>query len=126
MEFILTGNTASGVEFERLGLISRVWPEEGQVLDEALGLAGRIAAMSAPVVATAKQAVLTGENSCPQVDEDSDTDWQVDRYRTAEASHLDGGLVHEKALYYSTFSTNDCKEGMTAFLEKRPPKFEHR
>lgn len=62
MEFILTGDTASGVELERLGLISKVFPED-QVRGEALGLAGRIAAMSAPVVAAAKQAVLTGEES---------------------------------------------------------------
>lgn len=60
MEFILTGDTASGAELERLGLISKVFPKD-QVLGEALGLAAKIASMSAPVVAAAKQAVLTGE-----------------------------------------------------------------
>lgn len=35
-------------------------------------------------------------------------------------------MVHEKALYYATFSTHDCKEGLSAFLEKRAPQFEHR
>lgn len=43
----------------------------------------------------------------------------------AESTHLDAGLVHEKALYYSTFSTHDCQEGLAAFLEKREPVFEH-
>lgn len=46
--------------------------------------------------------------------------------RSAENSHLEAGMVHEKALYYATFSTHDCKEGMSAFLEKRAPRFEHR
>lgn len=68
MEFILTGDTASGTDLERMGLISKVFPES-QVLDEALSLAGRIAAMSAPVVATAKQAVLTGEDLRPRLTE---------------------------------------------------------
>lgn len=45
---------------------------------------------------------------------------------SAENSHLEPGMIHEKALYYATFSTYDCKEGMSAFLEKRAPRFEHR
>lgn len=61
MEFILTGDTASGGQLERLGLVNKALPKE-RVLEEALKLATRIAAMSAPVVAAAKQAVLTGEN----------------------------------------------------------------
>lgn len=60
MEFILTGDTASGAELERLGLVSKVVPAD-QVLGEAMRLAAKIASMSAPVVAAAKQAVLTGE-----------------------------------------------------------------
>ncbi|KAK2613917.1 hypothetical protein N8I77_000785 [Diaporthe amygdali] len=102
MELILTGDSVTGAEFERLGLVNKVFPKE-QVQDEAIKLARRIAALSATVVASAKQAVLTAENS-----------------------HLEAGMVHEKALYYSTFSTHDCREGLTAFLEKRPPRFEHR
>lgn len=101
MEFILTGDSASAVEFERLGLVNKVFPKES-VVAEALKLANRIAAWSGPIVAMAKQAVLT-----------------------SEATHLDGGLRHEKALYYATFDTRDCKEGLTAFLEKRAPSFEH-
>lgn len=60
MEFILTGDSASAVEFERLGLVNKVFPKE-RVVAEALQLASRIAAMSGPVVAVAKQAVLTGK-----------------------------------------------------------------
>lgn len=47
-------------------------------------------------------------------------------HQSAENSHLEAGMVHEKALYYATFSTHDCKEGLSAFLEKRAPRFQHR
>lgn len=60
MEFILTGESATATEFERLGLVSKVFPKE-QVLDEAIKLATRIAGMSGPVVIAAKQAVLAGK-----------------------------------------------------------------
>lgn len=103
MEFILTGASATATEFERLGLVTKVFPNPEDVFDEAVRLAARIAALSGPVVVAAKQAVLA-----------------------AEVTPLDAGLAHEKALYYSTFSTHDCQEGLTAFLQKRPPRFEHR
>lgn len=60
MEFILTGNSASGAEFERLGVINKSFPQD-QVLSSAMSLAERIAALSGPVTRTAKQAILTGE-----------------------------------------------------------------
>ncbi len=60
MEFVLTGDPASGAEFERLGVVSKVFAKE-DVLPAALNLAGRIAGMSGPVVQAAKQAVLTGK-----------------------------------------------------------------
>lgn len=44
----------------------------------------------------------------------------------ASENSLSAGLDKEKDLYYASFSTYDCKEGMTAFLEKRPPHFQHR
>jgi enoyl-CoA hydratase len=59
MEFILTGDSASGIEFERLGMVSKVFPKQ-EVIPAAMKLAERIAAMSGPVVATAKRAVLMG------------------------------------------------------------------
>ena len=60
MEFILTGESATGKEFERLGLVTKVFPRD-QVIGEALKLAERIAAKSAPVAQLAKQAILSGE-----------------------------------------------------------------
>jgi enoyl-CoA hydratase len=59
MEFILTGDSASGVEFERLGVINKAFPRQ-DVVPAAMKLAERIAAMSGLAVMTAKQAVLTG------------------------------------------------------------------
>ncbi|KZL67470.1 enoyl- hydratase isomerase [Colletotrichum incanum] len=101
MEFVLTGEPASGAEFERLGVINKVFPRQ-EVVPAALKLAERIAVMSGPVIKTAKQAVLTVENS-----------------------HLDAGMTLEKSLYYSTFGLSDFQEGMTAFLQKRRPDFKH-
>jgi enoyl-CoA hydratase/isomerase-like protein len=60
MEFVLTGDPASGAEFERLGVVNKVFPRD-QVVSSAIALAERIALMSGPVVQVAKQAVLTGE-----------------------------------------------------------------
>ncbi|TDZ18843.1 Enoyl-CoA hydratase [Colletotrichum orbiculare MAFF 240422] len=101
MEFVLTGDSASGAEFERLGVVNKVFPR-ADVVPAALKLAERIAIMSGPVVKTAKQAVLTVENS-----------------------HLDAGMTQEKSFYYSTFSLGDFNEGMSAFLQKRRPDFKH-
>ncbi|KAJ4246044.1 hypothetical protein NW762_013789 [Fusarium torreyae] len=101
MEFIMTGDSASGTEFERLGLVSKVFPKP-DVLPAATRLAEKIASLSAPVIRIAKQAVLT-----------------------VESTTLDVGMTHEKALYYSTFSLDDFHEGITSFLQKRSPKFQH-
>ena len=56
---MLTGRPASGMELERLGLVNRVFPR-ADVVSEALRTAKAIAALSGPVIRTAKQAVLTG------------------------------------------------------------------
>ncbi|KAM5349803.1 hypothetical protein ACJ41O_006308 [Fusarium nematophilum] len=101
MEFILTGDPATGSEFERLGVVNKVFPKS-EVIPAATKLADKIAGLSGPVIKTAKQAVLTVENS-----------------------NLDAGMVHEKSLYYSTFGLGDFQEGITAFLEKRAPEFKH-
>jgi enoyl-CoA hydratase len=101
MEFILTGETATGTEFERLGLISKVFPA-AEVVPKAVELATKIASRSGPIAQLAKQAVLA-----------------------AEKTHLDAGMELEKGLYYATFAYTDKTEGMTAFLQKREPVFQH-
>lgn len=63
MEFILTGDSASGSEFERLGLVTKVFPRL-EVTPAAIKLAEKIATLSGPVIKTAKQAVLTGKYDC--------------------------------------------------------------
>ncbi|KAF2435910.1 enoyl-CoA hydratase/isomerase [Tothia fuscella] len=102
MEFILTGETASGSEFERLGIVNKIFPPE-EVITKAVELAEKIAKMSSPIAQLAKKAVLT-----------------------AEQTHLDAGMELEKSLYYATFGHADKEVGMRAFLEKRKPVFEHR
>lgn len=67
MELILTGDSVPAVELQRLGLVNKVFPKD-QVEEEAIKLARRVAALSATVVASAKQAVLTGENVDPDAD----------------------------------------------------------
>ncbi|KAI8675828.1 hypothetical protein NCS57_00485300 [Fusarium keratoplasticum] len=101
MEFILTGDPASGSEFERLGVVTKVFPSS-EVLPAAIKLAEKLSNLSGPVLRIAKQAVLA-----------------------AETTTLDAGMVHEKALYYSTFSLDDFQEGINSFLEKRKPTFRH-
>lgn len=67
MEFVLTGEPASGAEFERLGVVTKVFPKP-DVVQAATALAEKIARLSAPVIKTAKKAVLTGEfgqSKCP-------------------------------------------------------------
>ena len=101
MEIVLTGNSITGSELFQAGVINNAVPRE-QVILEALKLASKIAAMSRPVVRIGKQAVLTAENM-----------------------NLEGGMAIEKTLYYSTFDLADCREGITAFLEKRAPEYRH-
>ncbi|KAF5690945.1 enoyl hydratase [Fusarium circinatum] len=101
MEFVLTGEPASGAEFERLGVVTKVFPKP-DVVQAATALAEKIARLSAPVIKAAKKAVLTVENST-----------------------LDAGMTHEKALYYSTFGLDDFKEGIQSFLQKCQPSFKH-
>lgn len=67
MEFVLTGEPASGAEFELLGVVTKVFPKP-DVVQAATALAEKIARLSAPVIKTAKKAVLTGEfgqSKCP-------------------------------------------------------------
>ncbi|KAF1920255.1 enoyl-CoA hydratase [Ampelomyces quisqualis] len=103
MEIILTGATVTAAEMERLGVVNRIVPVGEDVLAEAQVLAQSIASFSAPAVGMAKQAILA-----------------------AETTTLKAGLEIERALYYSSFSLADCREGVAAFREKRQASFQHR
>lgn len=102
MDLILTGRTIDAEEAERSGLVSRVVPAD-KLLDEAAEVAATIAGMSRNASRMAKEA--------------------VDR---AFESTLTEGLLYERRLFHSTFATEDQKEGMAAFTEKRPANFTHR
>jgi enoyl-CoA hydratase len=99
MEMVLTGDLLSATEGERLGLVNRVVPVE-LLLEEAKGLAKKIAAKPVLAIKAAKEAVLKSENTA-----------------------LDEGLKYERKSFYLLLSTEDRKEGMKAFLEKRKPEF---
>ena len=102
MEMILTGRMMDAGEAERSGLVSRIVPA-GDLVDEAVATAGKIAAMSRPATMMAKEAVNRA-------------------YETTLAE----GVRFERRLFHSTFATQDQKEGMAAFAEKRKPKFVNR
>lgn len=102
MELILTGRTFDAAEAERAGLVTRVVPA-AETLDVALELAATIATMPPLAVRAAKEAV-----------------------RLAEELPLSAGLRHERQLFYLLFATEDRREGMSAFLEKRSPTWRGR
>jgi enoyl-CoA hydratase len=102
MDLILTGRMMDAQEAERSGVVSRIVPL-ANLLDEALKIAETIAAMSLPSVLAAKEAVN----------------------RAFETS-LAEGIRFERRIFHSLFATADQKEGMTAFIEKRPAKFQNK
>jgi enoyl-CoA hydratase len=102
MEMCLTGRMMDAEEAERSGLVSRIVPA-ADLLGEALKVAGKIAAMSRPAVLMAKEAVNRA-------------------YETTLAE----GIRFERRLFHSTFATEDQKEGMAAFIEKRKPAYKNR
>ena len=102
MEMVLTGEFISAQEAHRVGLVNRVVPV-GQYLEEAYRLAASIAAMSSVAARLAKESVN----------------------RSFE-THLDEGLHFERKNFYLTFASEDQKEGMAAFVEKRKPEFKGR
>ncbi|MCB9959318.1 MAG: enoyl-CoA hydratase [Rhodospirillaceae bacterium] len=102
MEMCLTGRMMDAAEAERSGLVSRVVPT-ADLVDEALKVANRIADMSRPMVLMAKEAVNRA-------------------YETTLAE----GVLFERRLFHATFATEDQKEGMAAFAEKRQPDFKNR
>ena len=99
---ILTGRMMDAEEAERSGLASRVVPV-ADVVDEAVAVAERIAHFSAPTVALAKASV-----------------------NRAFETTLTEGVLYERAVFYASFATEDQKEGMDAFIEKREPAFNNR
>ena len=102
MDMNLTGRFMDAEEAERAGLVSRVVPAK-KLLEEALGAAQKIAEKSSLSVMAAKEAVNRS-------------------YETT----LSEGILFERRVFHSLFSTEDQKEGMAAFLEKREPQFRDR
>ena len=102
MEMVLTGEPMDAREAERRGLAARVVPDE-LVVEDALALAARIAEKSPVALRLAKEAV-----------------------NAAFEMSLTDALAHERRLFYLLFASEDQKEGMAAFLEKRKPDLKGR
>ena len=99
MEMVLTGRIMDAAEAERSGLVSRVVPA-AELVEEAIKVAEGIAKLSMPVTILAKESV-----------------------NRAFETTLQEGVRFERRLFHSLFASDDQKEGMSAFIEKRPPNF---
>ncbi len=99
MDMTLTARTIDAAEALDCGLVARVLPDD-DVISASMDAAATIAGFSAPAVRLAREAVH-------RVDE----------------NNLSEGLLFERRVFHSLFATEDQKEGMSAFLEKRPPNF---
>ena len=102
MEMCLTGRLMDADEAERSGLVSRVVPA-AELMDEAMKTAAKIAGMSRPAAMMVKESINRA-------------------YETTLAE----GVRFERRLFHSAFATEDQKEGMAAFTEKRKPDWKHR
>jgi enoyl-CoA hydratase len=102
MDMHLTGRFMDAAEAERAGLVSRVVPAK-KLLEEAMAAAQKIAEKSAIATMAVKESVN----------------------RSYEVT-LREGILFERRLFFSLFATEDQKEGMSAFIEKREPQFRDR
>jgi enoyl-CoA hydratase len=102
MDLVLTGRMMDVQEAERAGLVSRIVPAD-KLLEEAVAAAQAIADFSLPSVMAAKEAI-----------------------NRAYEAPLSEGMLFERRMFHSLFATEDQKEGMKAFVEKRKPDFKHR
>jgi len=102
MEMVLTGKAIQAEQAEKLGLVSKVVPDD-QVVEQAISLGQVIAAHSRPVVALCKQSV-----------------------NKAFETTLQEGLAYERSAFHATFALEDRKEGMQAFLQKRKAVWSHK
>lgn len=101
MDMVLTGRMMDASEAERAGLVSRVVPLP-QLMEETMAAALMIGSYSQVAVAAAKESV-----------------------NTAFEGSLSEGMMFERRMFHALFATADQKEGMAAFLEKRPAQFTH-
>jgi enoyl-CoA hydratase len=102
MDLILTGRMMDAVEAEKAGLVARVVPA-GNLMEEAMKVADTIANMSLPSALAAKETV-----------------------NQAFESGLSEGVAFERRIFHSLFATEDQKEGMKAFVEKRRPNWKNK
>ena len=102
MDMVLTARMMDAAEAERSGLVSRVVPAD-KLLDEALGAAKKIASFSQPIAMMAKESV-----------------------NRAFETTLAEGIRFERRLFHAMFATEDQKEGMAAFIDKRKPSFKNK
>jgi len=102
MEMVLTGNQIDAKQAERDGLVSRVVPND-KLMETALAIGEKIASLSRPAVAMAKETV-----------------------NAAYELNLAEGLRFERRIFHSMFSLEDQKEGMSAFVAKRPANWHHK
>jgi enoyl-CoA hydratase len=102
MDLVLSARMMDAREAESAGLVSRVVAAD-KVVEEAIATANAIASFSLPAVMMAKEAI-----------------------NRAYEVPLSEGMLFERRLFHSLFATEDQKEGMAAFVEKRAPRFKHR
>ena len=102
MDLILTGRMMDAAEAERAGLVARVVPA-ASLMEEAMKVAETIAGMGLPSVYAAKESV-----------------------NRAFETTLAEGVRFERRVFHALFATEDQKEGMAAFVEKRPAKFKNK